>query len=45
MRVQLSSLLASKEEEILEYRTKIGSNFIDAVFKEIGYGVTLCNIP
>ena len=43
--VKLSILLASKEEEMSEYITTIKLNFIDAAFKEIGDGVTICNTP
>ena len=44
--VQLSSLLASNEEEIVNYRATIKSNLIDAAFKEIGDdSMTLCEVP
>ena len=44
--VQLSSLLASTEEDILNHKITIKSNAIDAAFKEVGDdGKIRCNVP
>ena len=43
--VQISSLMESQEEDMLEYRRIIKTNVMDATIEEIGFGVNLCNIP
>ena len=43
--VQLSKLLSSMEEGIIEHRVKIKSKLIDAAIEEIGDGMALCNVP
>ena len=44
--VQLLSLLASNEEELVNYRATIKSNMINAAFKEIGVdSMILCEVP
>ena len=43
--VQLSSLMASTEKEIMEHATMIKSNAINAVLKEVTHASNYLNIP
>ena len=43
--VQLSTLLASREEESVQYKQRLKSDIIDACFNELGPLVDLFNIP
>ena len=43
--VQLSTLLASKEEEVIMFQEEIKSNVVDAGLKEVELAVDACNIP
>ena len=43
--VQLSTLIASKEEEVVAFQEEIKSNVVDAGLKEVEFAVNVCNIP
>ena len=43
--VQLSTLMASIEEDIVLHKKKIKSNVINAAIEELRSGITLCNVP
>eukprot|EP00957_Ditylum_brightwellii_P156117 11883332-Ditylum_brightwellii.AAC.1 len=43
--VQLSTLLASREEEVVNLQFKLKSNIVNAVLDEVGGELQMSNIP